>query len=236
MTFTKEQLINQAREEVAFWRERDELIPSQQTAIRLRLAEAALAALTAEPVAYMYKDNLHTDARFSLHTRFGNWSQEDINEYEITEIPLYAAPPAPVVPEEIDWSYFPGEHHEEFADGWNTCRAAMLQGAEPTKAGLTLREGLAAIRNSGIAIDAGKIKAERDALNAPVIPDGYALVPVEPTEDMIIAGFEAELREEFRDPDAWEAYEAMSGCEQAALRAKWCWAAMVAAAPQQEVK
>ena len=52
MTFTKEQLINQAREEVAFWRERDELIPSQQTAIRLRLAEITLAALTAEPVGW----------------------------------------------------------------------------------------------------------------------------------------------------------------------------------------
>jgi len=69
---------------------------------------------------------------------------------------------------------------------------------------------------------------------APVVPDGYALVPIIPTEDMIINGFEAELREEFRDLDAWEAYEAMSGCEQAALRAKWCWAAMVKAAPQQE--
>lgn len=45
---------------------------------------------------------------------------------------------------------------------------AMLQGkAEPAKTGLTLREGLAAIRISGIAIDAEKILAERDALNEP---------------------------------------------------------------------
>ena len=36
----------------------------------------------------------------------------------------------------------------------------------------TLRDGLAAIRNSGIAIDAEKILAERDAINSPVIPDG----------------------------------------------------------------
>lgn len=71
---------------------------------------------------------------------------------------------------------------------------------------------------------------------AAAVPDGYALVPVEPTEGMVIAGFEAELREEFRDPDAWEAYEAMSGCEQAALRAKWCWAAMVKAASQKEAE
>jgi len=52
--FTNQQLIDQAREEVDFWRERDELIPSQQTAIRLRLAEIAMAALMTpepEPVA-----------------------------------------------------------------------------------------------------------------------------------------------------------------------------------------
>jgi len=64
--------------------------------------------------------------------------------------------------------------------------------------------------------------------------DGWVAVPVEPTEDMVIAGFEAELREEFRDPEAWEAFEAMSGCEQAATRARWCWAAMIKAAPQQK--
>ena len=61
------------------------------------------------------------------------------------------------------------------------------------------------------------------------LPTGFVAVPVEPTESMIIAGFEAELREEFRDPEAYEAFEAMSGCEQAALRAKWCWAAMITA-------
>ncbi len=59
------------------------------------MARHLLAGLEQEPVAYMYKDRLHTDARFSLHTRFGNWSQEDINEYKITEIPLYAAPQLP---------------------------------------------------------------------------------------------------------------------------------------------
>ncbi|EJM1499107.1 DUF551 domain-containing protein [Escherichia coli] len=37
----------------------------------------------------------------------------------------------------------------------------------------TLRDGLAAIRNSGIAIDAEKIFAERDALDSTVIADGW---------------------------------------------------------------
>lgn len=71
---------------------------------------------------------------------------------------------------------------------------------------------------------------------APVVPNGWVMVPVEPTEDMIVVGFESEPDESFSDADVWEAYEAMSGCQQAAHRAKLCWAAMIAAAPQQEVK
>ncbi|POU71658.1 hypothetical protein C3387_24260 [Leclercia sp. LSNIH6] len=165
MQFTKEQLINQAREEVAFWRERDELIPSQQTAIRLRLAEMALASLRAEPVAIVEPSDYVT--------------------------------------------------------------AAQLVGECPArKAVHELYEGALRIGD----------KLYRHAPPAPVVPDGYALVPIIPTEDMIINGFEAELREEFRDPEALETYEKMSGCELAAHRTKLCWAAMIAAAPQQERK
>ncbi|EMM1577114.1 hypothetical protein JJQ42_20115 [Enterobacter hormaechei] len=117
-------------------------------AILNELARIALASLEVEPVAYMYKDNLHADARFSLHTRFGNWSQEDINEYEITEIPLYTAPPAPVSDSLLSEllgiakraAYEADEcAHAEFSDDsmehsaaiadWER-RAAMLQGAE----------------------------------------------------------------------------------------------------------
>lgn len=119
-------------------------------AILNELARIALASLEVEPVAYMYKDNLHADARFSLHTRFGNWSQEDINEYEITEIPLYTAPPAPVsVPDLTALDNLAGEmlNHamncerrvavaythcaHRLAEEVRDLRAAMLQGAEP---------------------------------------------------------------------------------------------------------
>lgn len=116
-----------------------------------------LASLEAEPVAYMYKDNLHSDARFSLHTRFGNWSQEDINEYEITEIPLYAAPPAPVALPVQQWEELCRQNPDMSigdaiirAAWWNHC-AAMLKGAD------------------------GK---------PPVIQDGWVLVPIEPTYQM----------------------------------------------------
>ncbi|MFZ5191853.1 Lar family restriction alleviation protein [Enterobacter roggenkampii] len=51
-----------------------------------------------------------------------------------------------------------------------------------------LRDAVDAIRNSGIAIDGEKILAERDALNSQVIPDGWKLVPIDPTKDMLRAG------------------------------------------------
>ncbi|HBL8926510.1 TPA: DUF551 domain-containing protein [Enterobacter hormaechei] len=57
-------------------------------------------------------------------------------------------------------------------DGMNR-RAAMLQGAEPVTTAYKLRDAVEIIRNSGIEIDAGKIQAERDALNSLVIPDGW---------------------------------------------------------------
>ncbi|WP_312112027.1 hypothetical protein [Pantoea septica] len=67
---------------------------------------------------------------------------------------------------------------------------------------------------------------------APAVPDGWKLVPVEPTEKMVIDGFESAPDESFSKPEEWEAYEAMSGCQQAAHRAKLCYAAMLAAAPE----
>lgn len=68
--------------------------------------------------------------------------------------------------------------------------------------------------------------------NSLVIPDGWVAVPVEPTEDMIVNGFESVPDESFSDEKEWEAYDAMSGCQQAAHRAKLCWAAMLSAAPK----
>ncbi|BBV75106.1 hypothetical protein STW0522RAO56_11600 [Raoultella planticola] len=66
---------------------------------------------------------------------------------------------------------------------------------------------------------------------APVVPDGYVMVPKEPTERMVIDGFESEPDETFSEPEVWEKYQKMSGCEQAAYRARLCWAAMIAVAP-----
>lgn len=69
---------------------------------------------------------------------------------------------------------------------------------------------------------------------ADLVPDGWKLVPVEPTESMIVDGFESEPDEGFSEPEVWEAYQMMSGCQQAAYKARLCWAAMLAAAPDTE--
>src|SRR3546814_5646671 len=66
--------------------------------------------------------------------------------------------------------------------------------------------------------------------SAEAAPAGYALVPIEPTETMVIAGFESVPDEHFSPREAWDQYQTMSGCQQAAHRAKLCWAAMLAAA------
>ncbi|WP_194720785.1 hypothetical protein [Noviherbaspirillum malthae] len=73
------------------------------------------------------------------------------------------------------------------------------------------------------------------AMLQPAVPEakqGYAVVPVEPTESMVVAGFESWPDRFFSKPEDWEAFEQMTGCQQAAHKARLCYAAMLAAAPQ----
>lgn len=111
---------------------------------------------------------------------------------------------------------------------WNACRTAMHLGAENTESRCTMQPAS--------ALDSLPSNADSRCSNSPVIPDGWKLVPIVPTEKMVIEGFESEPDEFFSKSEVWEAYQKMSGCEQAAHRAKLCWAAMISAAPQQEVK
>lgn len=63
-------------------------------------------------------------------------------------------------------------------------------------------------------------------------PEGYVLVPVEPTEDMCGDGAESKPMRPFTPLDEMEAFEEMTGCEQSRHVAKLCWAAMLAARPE----
>lgn len=79
------------------------------------LARMALAAMDSEPVAYISKSDFDAGYPHILARR-------DFNK--ACTMAVYAAQPAPVVPElRVDWQ------ENEFSAGWNACRAAMLAAA-----------------------------------------------------------------------------------------------------------
>ena len=126
------------------------------------MARIALASLEAEPVAWLLSGG---GAKNNVSFDSGNAYADPLREVT----PLYTAPPAPVsVPAamEIDDDFDSAFEHGK-AVGWNAYRAAMLQGAKPVTTAYKVRDAVETIRNSGIEIDAEKIFAERDALNAP---------------------------------------------------------------------
>lgn len=100
---------------------------------------------------------------------------------------------------------------------WFACRAAMLQAGNSPVIGIDLAS-----------------EPDRSVEVRYLAPPGYVIVPIVPTEDMIINGFESVPDPHFSDEKEWEEYEALSGCRQAARRAELCWAAMIKAAPKQE--
>ncbi|EQA8313028.1 DUF551 domain-containing protein [Escherichia coli] len=104
---------------------------------------------SAEPVAYIFK---HPAGKlFWALTDESNKDQSDV-------IPVYATPPVPVVPEEKPMpkplKMYAVDAVAAIAEvrGWNSCRAAMLHGAEPVSQTYKLNE------LSG---------------NSPVTPDGW---------------------------------------------------------------
>ena len=79
------------------------------------LQERRKAAMDSEPVAYISKSDFDAGYPHILARR-------DFNK--ACTMAVYAAQPAPVVPElRVDWQ------ENEFSAGWNACRAAMLAAA-----------------------------------------------------------------------------------------------------------
>ncbi|HCJ9392441.1 TPA: DUF551 domain-containing protein [Escherichia coli] len=120
---------------------------------QMELARIALASLEADPVAYIFK---HPAGKlFWSLTDESNKDQSDV-------IPVYAAPPVPVVPEEKPMpnplKMYAVDAVAAIAEvrGCNACRAAMLQGKseQPQNAQQNIPEN----------IPGG---------NSPVIPDGW---------------------------------------------------------------
>ncbi|HCJ9028569.1 TPA: DUF551 domain-containing protein [Escherichia coli] len=123
-TFTKEQLIEMIKRNITVMDRYPDLVTAQMD---LEVYKIALASLEAEPVAYIFK---HPAGKlFWALTDESNKEQADV-------IPVYAAPPVPVVPEEKPMpnplKMYAVDAVAAIAEvrGWNACRAAMLQ-AEP---------------------------------------------------------------------------------------------------------
>ncbi|EGF1608216.1 TPA: DUF551 domain-containing protein [Escherichia coli] len=123
-TFTKEQLIEMIKRNITVMDRYPDLVTAQMD---LEVYKIALASLEAEPVAYIFK---HPAGKlFWALTDESNKEQPDV-------IPVYAAPPVPVVPEEKPMpnplKMYAVDAVAAIAEvrGWNACRAAMLQ-AEP---------------------------------------------------------------------------------------------------------
>ncbi|HCH9282531.1 TPA: Eaa protein [Salmonella enterica] len=86
----------------------------------LLVLKRALASLDAEPVRYL---NKFSGTCVTLEQQSN--AADDVAVY----IPLYTAPPAPVVPEEAysdDCPDLYASQPEAWAAGWNACRAALL--------------------------------------------------------------------------------------------------------------
>ncbi|EFH7714188.1 DUF551 domain-containing protein, partial [Escherichia coli] len=154
-TMTKERLLT-----IKQWRETygsgsNVVLPAEEAE---ELARIALASLEAEPVAYIFK---HPAGKlFWALTDESNKDQSDV-------IPVYAAPPVPVVPAALPENDDEDGHDIDYLDpseayelgrtaGWNACRAAMLQGKseQPQNAQQNIPEN----------IPGG---------NSPVTPDGW---------------------------------------------------------------
>lgn len=113
-TLTDKEMIKEIKERIGSLDVRDN--------IERRAYEIALASLEAEPVAWMRDD---ADGReYNARNEFSGGGGG---------VPLYATPPAPVVPEEKPMpnplSMYAVDAVAAIAEvrGWNDCRAAMLQ-------------------------------------------------------------------------------------------------------------
>ncbi|HEE9822339.1 TPA: hypothetical protein R8G21_002258 [Citrobacter braakii] len=186
---------------------------------QMEVARIALASLEADPIGEVSEKRygLIMDGTVDL----GGKSTYRIikGEKAMKLFPLgtkfYTAPPAPVsVPAamEIDDDFDSAFEHGK-AVGWNAYRAAMLQAGNHTEQHLDMvdHSGDANEKGSdGTFIDEGT----KQAGNYPETPDSWVMVPKEMTCEM--------------DDAAWDAYHETRCMSD-------IWAALLAAAPQQEV-
>ncbi|EPY7360644.1 DUF551 domain-containing protein [Klebsiella pneumoniae] len=146
--------------------------------------EHLLATMNSEPVAFTEKHEISNMHATGIYLRA--WPADRArNAVEGYTIPLYLhAQPAPVVPKSISVRQAISALEsagavttigQAYKMGWNACRAAMLQA-----------KSLTTINPAPTLVSLPK-NAKSLTGNSPVIPEGYVMVPKEPTEAMINA-------------------------------------------------
>lgn len=151
------------------------------------LASMALAAMDSEPVAVCIVEDgqMCPDGFGECDHSLPDGTQK-----------LFAAPqPAPVVPEEKPipntLSMYAVDAVAAIAEvkGWNACRAVMLDNCATVEsrnnAGCSPKNGL----KCATVLQAEPVTTANKLGNSPAIPDGYVMVPKEPTKEMINAGW-----------------------------------------------
>ncbi|WP_373225204.1 hypothetical protein [Enterobacter cloacae complex sp. ESBL7] len=197
----------------------------------LEAFKLALASLEAEAVAFVMADDLKDSSIISTpaYRDLGEAMERTVGDV----VALYAAPPAPVSVLDITaLDNLAGEmlNHamncerrvavaythcaHRLAEEVRDLRAAMLQGAENVKSRCTIQ--------AAPALDSSPKIAESRCSNSSVVPDGYVLVPVEPTMSQEFAGYRTLT-------DTGKMSRLMK------TRLSNIYRAMIAAAPQQEV-
>ncbi|HHO4857395.1 TPA: DUF551 domain-containing protein [Escherichia coli] len=144
---------------------------------------------------------------------------DESNKDQSDVIPVYAAPPVPVVPEEKPMpnplKMYAVDAVAAIAEvrGWNSCRAAMLHGAEPVSQTCKLPVNTPCqdapahiwLQTAGVWPEDGElseltwcshnqhhddtlyVRADLVNGNSPVTPDGWVMVPKELTPEMMRA-------------------------------------------------
>ncbi|WP_233095679.1 DUF551 domain-containing protein [Enterobacter kobei] len=215
------------------------VVLSPADSLLINNARIALASLEAEPVAWAHR--LINKRNGVVHPWVYGSAEACPSEGDIFNIevmPLYTVPPAPVsVPAamEMDDDFDSAFEHGK-AVGWNAYRAAMLQGAEPVTTDYKLPFDQWLSQQTGtIDVECGCVMTEvffhwlrvaYEAGNSPVIPDGWVMVPVEPTAEMISSGIAAH----------YERSQIQIHDRPAPGPMECAYVAMLAAAPQPEVK
>lgn len=171
------------------------------------LARIALASLEDEPYGYVHKSAYEQAGSCGLS------SDHEAYRDSSTHIAVYTAPPAPEKAEPVAWLWSHRKHPSEVTlvrpedderaegahwSGWS-CQALYTAPPAPVSvpAAMEMDDDFDSAFEHGKAVGWNAYRAamlqsfgNSEQLNSPVIPDGWVLVPEEPTHEMLEAGDE----------------------------------------------